>query len=131
SALLGMPVPLQNPQISGLVMGQDTVQATPYKGKIFWLWGDTNRPSYPLGNFFTSSATSLPPANGGLDPSKGIDLTYWVDNEGFSKKMMPLPGSMPVWLGGLFTVREGGAEYLFAHYAQVQSDSKANESGLA
>lgn len=132
SLLVGAPVPTRQPLLNGLVMGQDTVFATPYKGKIFWLWGDTNRPAYPLGNFFTSSATSLLPGQGGLDPGVGIDLTYWVDAEGFSKKMMPMEGSMPVWLSALFTVRDAaGQERLFAKYAQVKSDSQVNEYGLA
>lgn len=132
SVLLGAPTPLEHPLMDGLVMGQDTVFATPYKGKIFWLWGDTNRPSYPLGNFATSSATSLPPGRGGLDPNKGVDLTYWVNEEGFSKKMMPIESSMPIWLSALFTVKEAnGQEQLFAKYAQVKNDSETNEYGLA
>ncbi len=132
SVLVGALVPLKQPLLNGQVMGQDTVMSTPYKGKIFWLWGDTNRPSYPLGNFSTSSATSLLPGHGGLDPSAGIDLTYWDDSEGFSKKMMPMEGGMPVWMGGLFSLRQANEqELLFARYAQVKSDSQVNEQGLA
>jgi hypothetical protein len=132
SLLVGAPVPIQQPLMNGLVMGQDTVAAAPYKGKIFWLWGDTDQPAFPLGNFFTSSATSLPPGKGGLDPDKGIDFTYWVEEGGFAKKMMPMPGSKPVWMGGLFTMPDDkGQERLFGSYAQVESDSKTLEAGLA
>jgi hypothetical protein len=132
SLLVGAPIPIKHPLLNGQVMGQDTVHAIPYKGKIFWLWGDTNKVSYPLGNFFTSSATSLLPAQGGLDPAKGVDLTYWVDNEGFSKKMMPMPGSKPVWMGGLFTMPDAkGQTRLFGAYSQVESDAKSLEDGLA
>jgi hypothetical protein len=132
SVLTGAPVPIKSPLLNGLVMGQDTVHAVPYKGNIFWLWGDTNRPSYPLGNFFTSAATSVPPTKGGLNPSVGVDLTYWVDNEGFSKKMIPLGGNKPVWMGSLFTMADNtGQERLFGAYSRVESDSKTIESGLA
>jgi hypothetical protein len=132
SLLVGASVPIKQPLLNGLVMGQDTVDAVPYKGKIFWLWGDTNKPSYPLGNFFTSSATSLLPSKGGLDPDRGVDLTYFVDSEGFSKKMIPMAGDHPVWMGGLFTMADNkGQERLFGPYAQVESDSKTLESGLA
>lgn len=132
SILVGAKVPLQKPLLNGLVMGQDTVHALPYKGKIFWLWGDTSRLAYPLGNFFTSAATSLPPEKGGLRPDQGVDLTYWVDDEGFSKKMIPLPGNKPVWMGALFTMPDDkGQERLFGSYSQVESDSKSLESGLA
>ena len=29
-----------------------------YYGRLFWMWGDTGRPSYPLGNFAMSGAVS-------------------------------------------------------------------------
>ncbi len=132
SVLSGVPVPIKQPLLNALVMGQDTVEATPYKGKVFWLWGDTNRAAYPLGNFKTSSATSLLPGQGGLDPDKGVDLTYWTDKEGFSKQMIPLESRSPIWMGGLFTLRDDkNAERLFGSYSKAESDSKSTEHGLA
>ncbi|WP_157947665.1 hypothetical protein [Abditibacterium utsteinense] len=132
SVLTGAPVPLKQPLMNGLVMGQDTVETEPYKGKLFWLWGDTGRFAYPLGNFKTSSATSLPPGQGGLDPSVGVDLTYWVDKEGFSQEMIPMKSNKPVWMGALFTLRDDkNQERLFGSYANVESDSVATEKGLA
>ena len=86
SLLTGEPVQLKKPLLNGKVMGQDTFMETPYNGKIFWVWGDTGKPSYPLGNFATSGATSDLPGKGGPDPSVGIDLTYFTDETGFSKK---------------------------------------------
>ena len=132
SVLTGVPVPLQKPLINGLVTGQDTVEAVPYQGKLFWLWGDTNRLAYPLGNFKTSSATSLLPNKGGLDPDKGVDLNYFVNADGFSKEMIPVESSVPVWMGGLFTMNDDtGRERLFGSYVKAQSDSKFSERGLA
>ena len=132
SVLSGVPVPLQKPLLNGLVTGQDTVEAVPYRGKIFWLWGDTNRVAYALGNFKTSSATSLLPKQGGLDPDKGVDLNYFVNAEGFSKEMIPIESRTPVWMGGLFTLPDAsGRERLFGSYAKAESDSKMTESGLA
>jgi len=62
SVLLGRPVPLKNPVLNGQVMGQDSVFTCLYRGRIFWMWGDTGKPSYPLGNFAMSGALSdLPP----------------------------------------------------------------------
>ena len=132
SVLTGQPVPMKQPLLNGQVFGQDTVMAAAYKGKLVWFFGDTNRPSYPLGQFAISGATSLPPGAGGLDPSKGVDLTYWTDADGFSRPMIPIkdaPG--PVWIGGLFTMAEGGRERLFAHYAEIHRDNTASDSGLA
>ena len=38
------------------VLGCDSVQNAVYRGKMFWLWGDTTLPRYPLGIFDSTSA---------------------------------------------------------------------------
>ncbi len=133
SVLVGQPVPLAHPLMNGLVMGQDTVMATPYRGKLYWFYGDTEWPAYPLGQFATSGATSLLPGKGGLDPDKGVDLTYWTDAAGFSRPMLPLPGfGGPVWVGGVFTLKDAkGAEKLYTHFSHLDHDGKTAEQGLA
>jgi len=133
TVLLGQGAPIKRPLLDGLVTGQDTVMATPYQGKLFWFYGDTNRPGHPLGQFATSGATSLLPGKGGLDPGKGIDLTYWTDAAGFSRPMLPLPGfGGPVWVGGVFTLKDAaGKQSLYTHFTHLDHDGKAAESGLA
>lgn len=133
SVKVGAKVPIQNPLMDGLVVGQDTVMATPYNGKLYWFYGDTSKPSYPLGQFATSGATSPLPSAGGLDPSVGINLTYWVDKEGFSRPMLPLPGfGGPVWVGGAFTLTGADKqEHLYTHYTHLDGSGKAAEQGLA
>jgi hypothetical protein len=134
SVLVGRPAPIKHPLLNGQVLGQDSVHATPYRGKLFWIWGDTNRLSYPLGNFAVSGATSELPGRGGLDPSVGVDLEYFVDESGFSRPMIPsdaIPGPGPKWLGGLTTVRdETGIERLVAKYVRVKSLGETLERGL-
>jgi hypothetical protein len=133
SVLLGESVPLAKPVMNARVFGQDTVFATPYQGKIFWLWGDTNRSDYPLGNFRTSSATSLPPGHGGLDPDLGVDYTYFTQANGFTKKMCPfegIPGGL-VWLGGLTTVVDDtDRERLIAEYTTLEGLGKPCTQGI-
>lgn len=132
SVLVGHPVPISHPLLDALVFGQDTVMATPYRGRLYWFWGDTNRPSYPLGQFATSGATSLLPDRGGIEPSQGINLTYWVGKDGFSRPMIPIKGAAgPVWISGLFTLNENGQERLYTHYDVVNSAMAPTESGLA
>lgn len=70
SVLVGRPNPLRKPVLNGKVLGSDSVVNAVYHGKIYWFWGDTNRPSYPLGNFNVPGATSRLPADGGLDPRR-------------------------------------------------------------
>src|SRR5262249_7055479 len=57
SVLTGQPVPLRRPVLDGLVLGSDSVLNAVYRGKVWWFWGDTNQPAYPLGNFHTPGAT--------------------------------------------------------------------------
>ncbi len=130
SVLLGQDVPIHAPTLNGRVLGQDTVQATPYRGRIHWFWGDTNRPSYPLGNFKTSGATSLLPEDGGLDPQLGINLNYSTDTTGFSRSVAPLDGPGAIWLHGLFVLRSHGNETMLAHYSRLKSLGKILEHGL-
>lgn len=129
SELLGLPTPLPNLNPAG-VMGQDSVQAVVYHGKLFWLWGDTNIPEYPLGNFRTTCATSPLDA----DPEKGIAFDYFMDpNEPKRlRKMMPLEGGGPVWLFGLLVLTdESGKEVLLAHYGHHRDLATVVEHGIA
>jgi len=131
TVLVGRRAPTREPLLNGRVLGQDSVSAVPYRGKIYWFWGDTSRESYPLGQFAMSGATSELPGKGGLDPSVGVDLTYFVDQEGFSRKMAPLPERGMVWLDGLLTVGDdSGRLRLVAHYARMASLTKRLEHGL-
>jgi hypothetical protein len=77
SVLTGHPVPLQNPVLNGQVTGQDSVYTCIHRGRLFWMWGDTGRPSYPLGHFAMAGAVSHLPSQGGLDPANGVNLEYY------------------------------------------------------
>lgn len=128
SELLGLPTLVQNWNAG--VMGQDSVQAVPYRGKIFWLWGDTNIASYPLGNFQTTSATT-PPA---LKPEQGIVYEYFMDaaKPDQLRHMMPLPDPGAVWIFGLLNVKDDqDQEQLIAHYGRFQGLTAAIEHGIA
>jgi hypothetical protein len=133
SVLLGEKVPLAEPLGCGGVVGQDSVHAVVYRGRIFWLWGDTMRLSYPLGNFRTVCAWSDLPAKGGLPPSQGVNFHYFTAADGFAKEMCPLERKEGVvWLSGLAVVRDdAGAERLIASYSRRQGMEKAHEQGIA
>ena len=66
-----------------------------YHGRLFWLWGDTGKPSYPLGHFATAGAVSDLPGHGGLDPAVGVNLEYFVDQDGFSRPICPTERAGP------------------------------------
>ncbi len=131
SVLTGRAVPLKNPVLNGQVMGQDSVFTSLYRGRIFWMWGDTGRPSYPLGNFAMSGAVSDLSERGGLDPAVGVDLSYFVDESGFSRKMAPFKEPGLVWLDGLLTVPDPqGNERMVAKFARLSGLDKVLERGL-
>ena len=120
SLLAGLKAPIQEPLINGLVMGQDSVQTIEYNKKLYWFWGDTDRPAYPLGNFRVTGATSKLPQKGGLDPDTGVNLNYFTNNDGFVKSLVPqLPdGAGIAWVFGLMTVKDNaGQERLLAGYS--------------
>jgi hypothetical protein len=98
SVLVGERVPIQQPTLNAQVAGQDGAQAIRYHGKVYWFFGDTGKISFPLGNFAESGAVSELPGHGGLDPSLGVDLKYFVDSTGFSRAMCPKTGDGLEWL---------------------------------
>lgn len=129
---LGLAAPLAAPLLDGGVMGQDSTQAVVFRGKIYWFWGDTTRAGYPLGHFGTAAATSDLPASGGLDPSVGVDLHYFVDDHGFSRPMFKLGRPGPVWVDAAMVVRDDhGADRLLVHYSRMKSLGERLEHGLA
>lgn len=122
SVLLGAPAPIREPMIKSRVVGLDSVLCALYAGKIWWFWGDTNRPEYPLGNFNTTGATSDLPGLGGLDPSLGVELDYFENDEGFARGMAKLPGDGPTWISGAVVLRdETGDERMVAHYVKIRN----------
>ena len=129
SRLLGRPVPDGVPDLNAGVLGQDSVQALPYRGRLFWLWGDTTQPGYPLGNFHTTAATSPLPGT----PDAGVALTYFTDPDKPDRvrRMVPLADPGLVWLFGLFTVTDdAGKEALVAGYSRRESLAREFEHGL-
>jgi hypothetical protein len=130
--LAGRAAPIKQPLLNAQVTGQDTVMVTPYRGKLYWFWGDTNRPSYPLGNFAATGATSELPGKGGLDPSVGVDLSYFTRPDGFVQSVANIPGDGPKWLFGLMTIPDRtGRERLLARYDRIRNLAEVYETGLA
>jgi hypothetical protein len=132
SVLLGKDAPLKESVLNGQVLGSDSVMNVVYKGKIRWFWGDTNRPGYPLGNYNVPGATSELPGKGGLDPSVGVNLTYFVDDKGFAKKTCAMPGDGPTWVESLVVLKDkDGQERMYGEFIKVKQGMKIYDRGLA
>jgi hypothetical protein len=130
TVLAGLKAPIAQPILNGGVIGQDTNIAVPYRGKLFWCWGDTQGTAHF--NFAVTCATSKLPASGGLDPSVGVDLTYFTDKSGSARAMLPLDRPGLVWIEALFTLRDDqGHERLLATYTRQPSVAIPSERGIA
>jgi len=131
TVLAGKTPPTRNPLLNAQVLGSDSVLNAVYRGKLWWFWGDTNRPGYPLGNFHVPGAWSDLPGRGGLDPEVGVDLNYLTAPTGFAGETARLPGPGPTWLGGLAVLKgEDGSERMFAGYAKIKPPLETYEHGL-
>jgi hypothetical protein len=125
SVLLGRPVPIRNPLLNAQVTGQDSTQAMVYRDRVYWFWGDTGRQSYPLGHFGTAAATSPLPGGGGLDPSAGVNLDYFVGDDGFSRAVFAREGNHPIWLDGVLVLNDDkGVERLVGRAMVMESLQK-------
>jgi hypothetical protein len=103
-----------------------------YRGKVYWFWGDTTLPRYPLGNFQVTGAVSDLPAKGGLDPESGVDFSFFADDKGTAKEAAHMPGDGPTWLGAVVPLPDAdGRERLYASYVKVEPPLKAYARGLA
>jgi len=126
SAMAGLPVALEEPMMNAQVLGQDTVSAAIYRGRIFWIWGDTVGPAY--WNFRVSAATS----DLGDDPAEAVRYNYFTGSEGRAKQMLPLPGKGLVWIEGLIPMMDPhGEERLIATYTRQDGLQFPDECGLA
>jgi hypothetical protein len=132
SVLLGKDVPIAQPLGAGMVAGQDSVLAVPYRGKLYWFWGDTGRMSYPLGLFRMAGATSEQPGKGGFAPSIGVNLKYFTAKDGFCRAMVDVPNPEGVvWVDGVCTVPdEIGKERLVSHFSRRKGLEGEYEHGM-
>jgi hypothetical protein len=130
SVLLGLEPKISQPLLNAKVMGSDSVVNAVVRDKLYWFWGDTNRPKYPLGNFHVPGATSGLPANGELDPELGIDLKYFQAKDGFAKQTATMPGSGPTWINGLYVFDENGQPGLYGMYVKIANPMKVYERGI-
>jgi hypothetical protein len=113
------------------ILGCDSVQNAVHNGKLFWAWGDTVLPNYPLGRFHMIGATSP------LDPLKSFEppiryrYNYFCDETGTPKNIAPMPGAGPTWLNGLVSLPDRDGNYrLVATYAKIQPPLTTYELGL-
>ena len=129
TVLLGRKTPIAEPLLNAEVTGQDGILTAVYRGKLYWLYGDTSRLAYALGNFAMSGATTELPDK--IDPAVGFDLKYFVGKDGFSRPMAPMQGEGVVWLSGLVVLPdESGRQRMLAFFQRRRGLGEVLENGF-
>ena len=131
--LIGEKPPIREPLLNGLVFGSDSVVNAVYRGKIYWFWGDTNRPALSAWKFSRPRrhVRTLPDTADSTRRRESIS-TILSDDKGFARPTAQMPGEGPTWIDGLVVLREDdGRERMFAAYVKVKPPLDVYQRGLA
>ena len=113
------------------VFGCDSVQNAVHRHKLFWAWGDTTMPHYPLGIFDMSSATSEIQPLKSFEPPLRLKLSYFTDTNGTPRGVARMPGDGPTWVSAYVDLPDKtGAGRLVGTYIKVHPPMEAYERGL-
>ena len=113
------------------IHGCDSVQNAVHRGRLFWAWGDTNMPNYPLGLFDMSSATTAMNPLASLEPPLKLKFDYFTDDKGRQRGVAKMPGSGPTWVTAYVSLPDKtGAPHLVGSYVKIKPPMDAYESGL-
>ncbi len=113
------------------VFGCDTVQVAPHRGRLHWLWGDTDLAHYPLGVFASTSATTALRPLTKFEPPIALRYEYFTGARGVPRGVADIPGEGPTWLSAMVSLPDGASEpRLVATYAKIRGFLEAYEIGL-
>ena len=113
------------------ILGCDSVQNARHGEKLFWSWGDTTLPGYPLGRFHMIAATTSVQPLGDLRPPIRLRYDYFVDDDGVPRNVAQMPGRGPTWLSGFASLPDReGRNRLVATYSKIEPPLTEYERGL-
>lgn len=115
------------------ILGSDSIQSAVHRGRLFWAWGDTIVPKYPLGLFHMSSATTSTSPLQSFEPPLKLALDYFRDENGKVRNVANVapndPG--PTWVGGYVSLPAADGEpRLVGHYAKIEPPLASYRTGL-
>ncbi|MBI5692595.1 MAG: hypothetical protein HZC55_21145 [Verrucomicrobia bacterium] len=113
------------------VFGCDSVQAVVHRGRLYWFWGDTTLPHYPLGVFHMSGATTAVRPIEQFTPPLRLTYDYWRAENGRPRAVATMPGTGPSWISGCVVLPDNeGRSRLVGLYAKVKPPLDVYEYGL-
>jgi hypothetical protein len=114
------------------VFGCDSVQNVAYRGKLYWIWGDTTLPRYPLGLFDTLGATSETQPLKSFEPPLRFRFDYFTDADGKLRGVAKLPGDGPTWVTAMTTLTDrSGKTHLVCSCMKVRKNMEVYQWNLA
>jgi len=113
------------------VFGCDSVQNAVHRGKLFWAWGDTTMPNYPLGIFDMTSATTPVQPLASFEPPVRLRFDHFTDANGKPRGVAKMPGSGPTWVSAYVSLPDqSGTPRLVGTYLKIRPPLEAYEAGL-
>jgi hypothetical protein len=113
------------------VWGCDSVQNAVHRGRLFWAWGDTLLPNYPLGVFDMTSAVTTTHPLASFEPPIHLPLDLFRDHDGKPRGVAKMPGPGPTWVTGYVSVpAKTGGTRLVGTYRKIRNHLEVYESGL-
>ena len=121
------------PRPLGDVVGCDSVLTVPFGDRLYWFWGDTLLPDYPIsGSFHMTGATTLLPERWSEPMEKAIPLQYFTDENQRARPMAVMPGEGPTWLTAPAVLADQkGGRVLVAPYEKIRNTLEAYRWGFA
>jgi len=113
------------------VLGCDSVQTAVHNNRLFWAWGDTTLPHYPLGLFHMSGATTQLQPLTSFRPPLRLRYDYFTGDDGRPRSIGRMAGSGPTWISGCTSLPDkNGKQHLVGAYVKIKPPLSAYESGL-
>ncbi|MCB1229475.1 MAG: hypothetical protein KDN19_04375 [Verrucomicrobiae bacterium] len=115
------------------ILGSDSVQNAMHRGKLFWAWGDTILPKYPLGLFHMTSATTAIQPLTSFEPPIKLQLDYFRDDSGKVRVVANVApkDSGPTWISGYVSLPDrNGTERLVGCYSKIKPPLSSYRIGL-
>lgn len=113
------------------ILGCDSVQTAVHNGRLYWAWGDTVLPGYPLGLFHMISATTELQPLGSFEPPIRLRYNYFSSKAGIPRAVGRMPGDGPTWISGYVCLPDKtGKQRLVGTYVKVKPPLTAYETGL-
>ncbi len=110
-------------------VGRDSVQVKPYGDKLFWLWGDTNVRSYPLGVFNTTASYTANPPFSAWVPPVAPKYANFKNSDGNIRGVIDQPWGGLMWIFGLVDLKDKKGNAKLGGAWTCVSGNNANSSG--